>query len=312
MNEYLKRLKNLDNNFVDTTLPTISVSAINSYLTPPFDKEGVARKCEEKGKKVDCQWTGMTAQDIMDLWDKKAATSLDYGKRLDSYVEAKLEGSEDDMDLWLLDNDIEGDERLSNHVTAFDEFYERIMKSGDVVYVGREIEVFNRLTTKDGENFYVKGRLDALFYNKRTDTWIVIDWKSNESIATRGDRWTDHLLGPAKSLLNLDWNTYTFQVYNYKEALLKYYLPEGTEPSHVQCMIVNLPKAPYENPDAAIGKGEKYKAYMPAFPYNQEFINKVYEFGFKKDLIMKKKQKSEEKKEEKKVEEVKEQEFNLF
>lgn len=311
MNEYLSRLNNLDNGFIDQSLPTISISAINGYLAPPFDKEGVARKCEEKGKTKQCQWIGMTAEQIMQLWEDKAAVSRDYGKRLDSYVEAKLEGDEDDMEMWNLDNDKEGDARLKSHCDAFDQFYCRIMKSGDVVYVGREIEVYNELATDKGQQFYVKGRLDALFYNKRTDTWIIIDWKSNECISTRGDRWTEHLLGPAKNLLNLDWNTYTLQVYNYKEALLKHYLPEGTDPSHVQCMIVNLPKAPYENPDAAIGKGEVYKAYMPAFPYNQDFINKVYVFGFKKDQLMKKKQKVEEKVEEKK-EEVKEQEFNLF
>lgn len=312
MNEYLKRLKNLDNKFVDQSLPTISISAINGYLAPPFDKEGVAKKCEEKGKKMQCQWTGLSAKDIMQIWEDKASVSRDYGKKLDSYVEAKLEGDEDDMEVWNLDNDKDGDARLKCHCDAFDQFYARIMKSGDVVYVGREIEVYNELVTKEGQQFYVKGRLDALFYNKRTDTWIVIDWKSNESIATRGDKWTESLLGPANHLLNLDWNTYTFQVYNYKEALLKYYLPEGTDPSHVQCMIVNLPKQQYRNNDAALGLDSLYKAYMPAFPYNEEFINKVYEFGYKKDQIMKKKQKAEEKKEDKKVEEVNESEFNLF
>ena len=308
-NPYISKLRNLDNSFVDKTIPTVSVSAINGCLGPEFDKEGVAKKCEEKGKQKQCQWTGMTAEQIMKLWEDKAALSMDYGKRLDSYVEAKLEGDDDTMQIWELDNDREGDERLSNHCTAFDEFYDRIMKSGDVVYVGREIEVYNRVKIGNSD-FYVKGRLDALFYNKRTDTWIVIDWKSNECITTRGNKWTEHLLGPAKSLLNLDWNTYTFQVYNYKEALLQNYLPEGTDVSHVQCMIVNLPKMPYENADAAIGKGQKYKAYMPAFPYNEEFVNKVYEFGYKKNLILKKKQKAEEKTEE--IQQQQEVSFDLF
>lgn len=309
MNQYYSKLRNLDNKFVDKSISYITISNINSQLGTPFDKEGVAKKCEEKGRTCQCKWTGMSSADIIKLWEDKAAVSREYGKKLDAYTDCVLNEDEEALELYKLDNDLDNDARLKAHVTAFNEFYERIMKSGDVVFVGREIEVWNKVKTDD-EEFYVKGRLDALFYNKRTDTWIVIDWKSNESIATQGNNWTEHLLGPAKDLLALDWNTYTLQVYNYKEALLQNYLPQGTEASHVQCMIVNLPKEEYDNPDAVLGKGQKYKAYMGAFPYNEAYINSIYEYAYKKDKLTRKKRK-EEKKEEV-VQESTEQDFNLF
>lgn len=284
------KLRNLDNKFVDKSLPYISISNVNSYLGPKFDQEAVAKKCEEKGKRIDCEWTGKSAEDIIQMWSDKAAISREYGKKLDSYTECRLEGTSDDTEEFLLDNDVENDSRMQSHIKAFEQFYTRIMKSGNVVFIGREIEVWNKININDNE-FYVKGRLDALFYNKYNDTWIIIDWKSNECITTQGNKWTETLNGPAKSLLNIDWNTYSFQVYNYKEALLQNYLPEGTDPSHVKCMIVNLPMKEYDNQDAVLGKGELYKAYMPAFQYDENFLNRVFEYAYKKDQLNRKKKK---------------------
>jgi len=309
-NEYKKKLRNTDNRFVDRSLSYVTISAVNGLITTPFDKEGVAKKCEEKGKKCQCQWTGKTAKEIMQMWEDKASVSREYGKKVDAYTDCILNEDKLALEEYMLDNDVENDERLKGHITAFDEFYERIMKSGDVVFVGREIEVWNRVKVNDNE-FYVKGRLDALFYNKRTDTWIVIDWKSNESITTSGTKWTEHLLGPAKDLLAIDWNTYTLQVYNYKEALLQNYLPEGTEPSHVQCMIVNLPKIEYDNDDAVLGKGQKYKAYMGAFPYDEQRMNRIFEYAYKKDQLNRKK-KHEENEHSGKLTKKQVEEFNLF
>ena len=310
MNEYLNKLRNLDNNFVDKNIPYITISTINGLLVTPFDSIGVAKKCEEKGKKCQCKWTGKTTDEIIRMWEAKASVSREYGKKVDAYIEAVLEGTNDDVYMYMLDNDANNDARLLGHVKAFNEFYERIMKTGDVVFVGREIEVWNKVKIGDSE-FYVKGRLDALFYNKRTDTYIIIDWKSNESIATQGTKWTEHLLGPAKDLLALDWNTYTFQVYNYKEALLQNYLPLGTEPSHVQCMIVNLPEKEYDNSDAVLGKGQQYKAYMGAFPYDENKLNGIFEYAYKKNLLNRKK-KLEENKDNNKFTNNKIEKFNLF
>lgn len=310
-NIYYNKLRNLDNSFVDKSIPYITISNVNGQLSIPFDKEGVAKKCEIKGKKCQCQWTGKTAKEIIQMWEDKATTSREYGKKVDAYTDCILNEDGDALELYKLDNDIEHDERLKVHITAFDEFYERIMKSGDVQFVGREIEVWNLIESNENK-FYVKGRLDALFYNKRTDTWIVIDWKSNESITTRHNNFTEHLLGPAKDLYAIDWNTYTLQVYNYKEALLQNYLPIGTEPSHVQCMIVNLPKAEYDNVDAVLGKGQKYKAYMGAFPYDEEKINNIYEYAFKKDRLTRKNKLEEENLHETKEESTNKENFDLF
>lgn len=308
MSNIKNKLRNLDNNFVDKSIPYITISNVNNQLVKPFDKYGVAKKCEEKGKQTQCKWTGLSAEDIIKMWDDKAAVSREYGKKVDEYTDCILNENKSALELYMLDNDVDNDVRLKSHISAFDEFYNRLMQSGDVEFVDREIEVWNKVKTEN-EEFYVKGRLDALFYNKRTDIWIVIDWKSNESITTKTTRWTEHMLGVAKDLYAIDWNTYTLQVYNYKEALLQNYLPEGTDASRVQCMIVNLPENPYENSDAVLGKDQKYKAYMGAFPYNETKINSIYEYAYKKDKLNKKTNKEDVSK----TEEAKEQEnFDLF
>ena len=69
-----------------------------------------------------------------------------------------LEGNEDDKDLFYLDNDVDGDERLKTQVKAFDEFMDDLPEH--IVFVAREVTLYYKI----GEH-YVKGRFDALFYD---------------------------------------------------------------------------------------------------------------------------------------------------
>ena len=59
-----------------------------------------------------------------------------YGKMNDDYIGIVLEGTEDDKDLFYLDNDVDGDERLNIQVRAFDEFMNDLPEH--IVFVARE------------------------------------------------------------------------------------------------------------------------------------------------------------------------------
>ena len=87
----IEKLRNLDNKFVDKNIPYVTISAVNGYISPKFDQEAIAKKCEEKGKTINCKWTGLSYKEILDLWEQKANVSRTYGKKLDAYTECKLE-----------------------------------------------------------------------------------------------------------------------------------------------------------------------------------------------------------------------------
>ena len=154
------------------------------------------------------------------MWEAKGAESCRYGQLLDDYIGIVLEGTEDDKELYELDNDVDGDARLNGLVTSFNKFLEQIKSRPEIKYVDREKTLYFNVG-----DFNIKGRFDALFYNEETHKWIVIDWKSSGTIDTVTDRWTKNLLGAAKQFPALNWYTYTMQLYFYKTALLNHYLP---------------------------------------------------------------------------------------
>ena len=132
------------------------------------------------------------------------------------------QGLIDQIDLFYLDNDVDGDERLKTQVRAFDEFMDDLPEH--IVFVAREVTLYYKI----GEQ-YVKGRFDALFYDTIKKKWIVVDWKTSGTVDTKPTVWTTKLLGPARVFDALNWNTYTMQVYFYKTALIESgYLPQGT------------------------------------------------------------------------------------
>ena len=172
----------------------------------------------------------------------------------------------------------EFDEKLLAHCNSFDDFYKIMMASGDVEFIDREKTVYYKVG-----NYYVKGRFDALFRNNKTGKWIIIDWKSSGSIDTMPKKYTGNLLGPAKIYKDLNWYTYTTQLYFYKTALLESnMLKDTTDYKDVDVRIVNLPDHDFED-------GNPYCSYSPAYHYNKDFLDSVFEFAVKKKILLKKK-----------------------
>lgn len=265
-----------DNSFVDSSLPTISWSTIGGLLGEPFDQKGVAEKTFNKHfNNPESQYFHKSVDEIIEMWSKKGQESLRYGRMNDEYIGIVLEGTEDDIDMFILDNDPDSDERLANQIKAFDEFIEKMPESW--VYVCREKTVYLRVG-----DFYVKGRFDALFYDTDTNKWVIVDWKTSGTIDTTPTIWTKKLLGAAKQFDEINWNTYTMQTYFYKEAFVKSgYLPEGTTYDDIDVCIVNMNGTVYSD-------GNRFMAYGPAFEFDADTMDRIYTFGFKKNEILKK------------------------
>lgn len=258
---------------------SISISAVLGLISEPFDSHGVATKTYNKHfNNPNSEYYQMTVQQIMDAWSAKGAASCHYGSLLDNYIGLILEKADEmDMEMFKLDYDFDGDERLQGVCNSFDRFVDDYLgQHPELEFVTREQTVYLELS--DGN--YIKGRFDALFRNKENGHYLIVDWKSSGSVDKQPTPWTGKLLGTAKDLLALNHNTYTLQTYFYKTALETHYLPAG---SIVDCIIVQLPgKIVAESNDV-------YCVHQTAFPYDKDYCMKIFEYAFKKNLIIEKK-----------------------
>lgn len=289
---------NLD---IDKSIKKLSISNALNMLLTPFDSEGVSQKVYENHyDNPQSEYYHMTAEQIREAWSAKGATSTHYGSLLDDYIGCILTGNENDLRLFKLDNGYDYDERLHGLCDSFDNFYSVLSKSGDTEFIDREkylyLKVKNPFHNEEGQNeyMYMYGRFDALFRNKRTGKYILIDWKSSGTVDKVADKWTKKMLGPMFKYPQLNWYQYTLQLYFYKQALLNSgYLPKGTSPDDIVVMIVNLPGKIIE------GCGQNYQIHQGAIPYNETELNNFYEFAIKKYILLEaeKKEKEEHKEE---------------
>lgn len=279
---------------IDRTIRKVSISNALDMLFTPFDSENVANKTHDKYfNNPESEYYQMTVQQIIDAWSAKGAESSRYGSLLDDYIGAILTGTENDIKLFKLDNGYDFDERLHGLCDSFDNFYSVLSKSGDTEFIDREKYLYLKVKNPiNNEDTYVYGRFDALFRNKRTGKYILIDWKSSGTIDKVPTKWTNKMLGPMYRYPQLNWYRYTLQLYFYKQALIESgYVPADTKPEDIVVMIVNLP-----------GKiipecGQNYQTHMGAFPYDTKVLNDFYKFAIQKFILLESQKKTEEKEE---------------
>ena len=277
--EIIENLKNEIEKDVELNgAQVLSISAVNGILKKPFDKEGVATNTFNKHfNNPNSEYYQMTVQQIIDKWEAKAAASREYGSMLDDYIGYNLNNDKDGLEMFNLDYDRDSDERLNNICSSFDSFVnDYLNKHPELIFVTREQMLYYKIP---GTDQYIRGRFDALFYNTKTNRFLIVDWKTSNEITHKPSPWTGKLLGPAKELLDMDWYTYTIQVYFYKTALENGYLPEGIG---VDCVIVQLPGHIINE------SGINYMVHNPAFEYNKELLDKIFMFAHKKNILMNK------------------------
>ena len=156
---------------IDRNIPTISITNVLDTLERPFDRDAVAEKTFNKHyNNPESEYYHMTIEQIIDKWSAKGAESCHYGSMLDDYIGTILTGNDNDLKLFKLNNAYDYDERLHGLCDSFDNFYSLMMKSGDMVFVDRERDVYLKTKilnpiTNNEEDYYIKGRFDALFFS---------------------------------------------------------------------------------------------------------------------------------------------------
>ena len=251
-------------------------------LEEPFDQIGVATKTYNKHHdNPNSEYYQKTVEEICEMWSAKGAASRQYGQMLDNYIGYNLNHQEDELELFNLDYDRDGDERLDNICTSFDDFVKDVLdQHPELQFVTREQTLYYQIP---GTEQYIRGRFDALFYNTEKKRYLIVDWKSSGDVDKKPSPWTVKLLGPCKNLLALNWNTYTLQVYFYKTALEASGLLNEDE--GVDCIIVQLP-------GHIVNESNKmYCIHTPAFPYDKDYLDKLFIWAHKKNTLLKKNEK---------------------
>lgn len=251
----------------------ISISAVLELIDEPFDSDTVAQRTFEKNfDNPESKYYQMTKEQILESWSEKAAISRQYGSQLDDYIGCRLTATPEDVELFKLDY-VDGDERMEGHCSAFDKFYNEKVATGKLEFIDREQYLYYPIEV-DGEQWWVRGRFDALFYNTETNHYVIIDWKSNGEIETVPTKWTKKLLGPAKCLYALSGVKYTTQVFFYKMSL------EAQQNNEtVDVAIINLPAFPKNTINAI---GAQYK-------YDKTLMESILRYAIKKKQILDKK-----------------------
>lgn len=259
--------------------PCLSISAVLGMLEEPFDQIGVATKTYNKHyNNPNSEYYHLTVEQICEKWAAKGADSRHYGSLLDNYIGYNLNHQEDELELFNLDYDRDGDERLNNICTSFDDFVKEVLNEHpELEFVTREKYLYYNIPNT---NQYIRGRFDALFYNTKKNRYLIVDWKSSGDIDKKPSPWTGKLLGPCKDILALNWNTYTLQVYFYKTALENSgWLNEG---EGVDCIIVQLPG------HVITESNKMYCMHNPAFDYDKSFMDKLFVWAHKKNMLINK------------------------
>ena len=271
--------QNLEEGKGINTTEVLSISAVLGLLEEPFDQIGVATKTYNKHHdNPNSEYYQKSVDEICEMWSAKGAASRQYGQMLDNYIGYNLNHQEDELELFNLDYDRDGDERLNNICTSFDDFVKDVLdQHPELQFVTREQTLYYQIP---GTEQFIRGRFDALFYNTEKKRYLIVDWKSSGDVDKKPSPWTGKLLGPCKDLLALNWNTYTLQVYFYKTALeASGLLNEG---EGVDCIIVQLP-------GHIVNESNKmYCIHTPAFQYDKDYLDKLFIWAHKKNMLLKK------------------------
>lgn len=258
----------------EVTYKSLSVSKTIELLKKGFDREGMSKRCSEKGfDDPESKYYQMSPEAILEKWDKKASESRHYGSLLDDYVGMILNEKADELEVWKLDNSYDYNERLNNLCNGFDEFYKVLYENTGYRYVTREEKMYIK-SNKTGE--YINGRFDCLFYSEKDDRYMLIDWKTSESIDSSNH--FEKLQGPLYDYDACNLNEYSIQLLMYKKALCEVY--NITTPDKIDTFICQFA------PNVGLN-GNSYKIHKTNLEYSSSQLDNVIEFVYKKNNMKK-------------------------
>ena len=176
-----------------------SVTEIVGEFFEPFDQIAVAEKLVASHPK----YRMMSVEDLISMWDEKR----DFGTKIHNEIETCLNDSDypDKIDFYQYDVKTR---------YALDWLRQHDLKYDLDIYP--EVKVFS-------SEVNIAGSIDVLLYNKNTDSYTIVDWKTSRKIDTKGFKNKKGTHSITKELQDCNFVHYSFQLSFYRYLLEEYY-----------------------------------------------------------------------------------------
>ncbi|MBI44967.1 MAG: hypothetical protein CMG66_02230 [Candidatus Marinimicrobia bacterium] len=173
-------------------LEFISATTFVSQFFEKFDAEKVAKKLVASSPK----YMGMSVEDLLQIWKDSA----DYG----TLVHEQLENH-------ILDKSELTEPKAIQGMKWLNKFK---MKSNFEIYP--EVIIYS-------EELKISGTIDLLLFDKNSDSYIIMDWKTSKKIDTKSYRNKRGVLPATSDIADTKFNHYALQLSLYRYLLETYY-----------------------------------------------------------------------------------------
>jgi len=188
-------LKEPGHKYVLKTDPSIdfhSVTQVIGNYFEPFDKQAIA----EKLVATNIKYADTTVEALIATWD----AARDHGTKVHNEIE-----------LYINQNIIPDETRASNAIEWLEKYQ---MKSDIDIYP--EIKIYSK-------ELKIAGSIDILAYDKHTDMYEIIDWKTSKSIDTTSFNGKMGTHPITAHLMDCKFVLYSMQLSFYRYLLEQYY-----------------------------------------------------------------------------------------
>lgn len=263
-------IKDTNKKLYDPVNRPLSVSKCLELIKEEFNQLEVAQNTYKKNfDNPDSIYYQKTVDQIIGMWEAKAATSRFYGSSLDDYIGMVL--TEDKkLPLWKLDHNFNDDKRLNGICTGFDQYIKVLTEKTNYRYMAREMTMY----IKSNSGNMIRGRFDCLFYDPVNERYLIIDWKNTEKINDKNN-YRKRMFGPCYHLDDCNLNEYTLQTHFYKKALCETY--KLTTYDKVDCYICQMLPEAMQN-------GQHFLLHKQNFAFDTEFLDKVIDYCTLKNI----------------------------
>ncbi|MFL3028006.1 MAG: PD-(D/E)XK nuclease family protein [Candidatus Neomarinimicrobiota bacterium] len=176
-----------------------SVTEIIGGFFEPFDKMAVAKRLVTTHPKYQM----MSIEDLISIWDAKR----DFGTKIHNEIETCLNDSDYPTKLDIYQYDVK-----TRYALAW-------LRQHDIKY---DLEIYPEVKVFSSE-INIAGSIDVLLYNKNTDSYAIIDWKTSRKIDKKAYKNKKGTHSITENLQDCKFVHYSLQLSFYRYLLEEYY-----------------------------------------------------------------------------------------
>lgn len=181
-----------------------SVTGFIHLFVPAFDANKIVdliikKKCRPQTLN---KYIGMTKENILNKWESEKKLACLLGTRLHLLIEEYFNNIHLHIEKELLPVEFQ--------------YFQRFINSKSIDYL---VPYRTEWIVYDTD-LNLAGSIDMCFYNKKTDKYVLYDWKRSKEIKKNAK---EYLLEPLSNLQNCNYVTYSLQLNMYKFLLEKNY-----------------------------------------------------------------------------------------